>query len=90
MRTSTSQRTARGSVTGTDVLPDDAEVAISAVTVSELLVGVELADDRHRKRRAEVVAGVIARVEVIACRVLITTDAPAFADLPDVTFRLLT
>lgn len=50
----------------TDVLPDDADVAISAVTVSELLVGVELAQDAYRDRRSEIVEGTIERVEIIA------------------------
>jgi tRNA(fMet)-specific endonuclease VapC len=109
-----------------DVLPDDADVAISAVTASELLVGVELADDVHRKRRREMVEGVIERVEIIAFdveiarhhaglvaharrsgpprgahdlqiaataqttgRLLVTTDAHAFDDLPGVNVRLL-
>ena len=49
-----------------DVLPDDADVAISAITASELLVGVELADGTHRDRRRELVLGVLERVEVIA------------------------
>jgi tRNA(fMet)-specific endonuclease VapC len=49
-----------------DVLPDDADVAISAVTASELLVGVELADHRYRERRSELVEGAIDRLEIIA------------------------
>jgi len=48
-----------------DVLPDDADVAISAITASELLVGVELADASHRERRSEIVEGTIERVEII-------------------------
>jgi tRNA(fMet)-specific endonuclease VapC len=56
----------RGAAHHTDVLPDDADVAISAVTASELLVGVELADDRYHKRRSDLVEGVIERVEIIA------------------------
>ena len=109
-----------------EVLPDDADVAISAVTASELLVGVELADAKRRPARSELVEGVIERVEVIAFdveiarhhalllaharragqprgahdlqiaataratqRLLVTTDASAFADLPNVTYRLL-
>jgi tRNA(fMet)-specific endonuclease VapC len=48
-----------------DVLPDDADVAISAVTASELLVGVELADADHRDQRAELVEGVLERVEIL-------------------------
>ena len=56
----------RGSADASDVLPTDADVAISAVTVAELLVGVELADDRHRARRQAIVEGVVSRVEIIA------------------------
>lgn len=52
--------------TATKVLPDEADVAISAVTVSELLVGVDLTEAEYRPRRAEVVEGVIERVEVTA------------------------
>ncbi len=48
-----------------DLLADDADVAISAVTASELLVGVELADTQHRDRRAELVEGVLERVEIL-------------------------
>jgi len=116
----------RGHVGRIEVLPDDADVAISAVSASELLVGVELADDLHRDRRREMVEGVIERVEIIAfdveiahhhaglvaharrsgrprgahdlqiaatakatSRLLITTDAHAFDDLPGVNLRLL-
>lgn len=56
----------RGRADPSTILPDDADVAISAITASELLVGVELADQPHRERRRELVAGVIERVEVIA------------------------
>jgi tRNA(fMet)-specific endonuclease VapC len=56
----------RGGAEQADVLPDDADVAISAVTASELLVGVELADDRYRERRSELVEGAIDRLEIIA------------------------
>jgi tRNA(fMet)-specific endonuclease VapC len=116
----------RGDASRLKVLPDDADVAISAITASELLVGVELADGKRRQTRSELVEGVIDRVEVIAFdveiarhhaallaharrlgqprgahdlqiaataratqRLLVTTDAAAFADLPDVTYRLL-
>jgi tRNA(fMet)-specific endonuclease VapC len=47
------------------VLPDDADVAISAVTASELLAGIELANEDNRERRSELVEGAIERVEVI-------------------------
>jgi tRNA(fMet)-specific endonuclease VapC len=47
-------------------LPDDADVAVAAITASELLVSVELADAARRSRRKELVEGVLDRVEVIA------------------------
>lgn len=50
----------------TDVLPDDADIAISAITASELLVGVELADDRRRTARAATVAAIINTFDVLA------------------------
>jgi len=56
----------RGAAEHADVLPDDADVAISAVTASELLVGVELADEQYRQQRDELVEGAFERVEVIA------------------------
>jgi tRNA(fMet)-specific endonuclease VapC len=34
-----------------DVIGDEDDVAIAAVTAAELLVGVELAEDAHRRRR---------------------------------------
>jgi len=49
-----------------DVLPDDADVAISAVTASELLAGIELADDQRRAQRRELVEGLLERLDVIA------------------------
>ena len=56
----------RGTADTADVLPADADVAISAITAAELLVGVELADERHRTPRATFVEGIIERVEIIA------------------------
>jgi tRNA(fMet)-specific endonuclease VapC len=56
----------RGHAARSDVLPDDADVAIAAVTAAELLVGVELADEHYRPRRGELVEGTFERVEVIA------------------------
>jgi tRNA(fMet)-specific endonuclease VapC len=56
----------RGTADPAAVLPDDADVAISAITAAELLVGVELADDRHRSRRETIVEGIIRRVETLA------------------------
>lgn len=41
------------------VIADDDDIAIAAITVAELLVGVELATSRHRTRRATFVEGVL-------------------------------
>lgn len=46
------------------MIDDDDDVAISAITVAELLVGVELATSRHRARRATFVEGVLANLTV--------------------------
>ena len=56
----------RGHEAGTDVLPDDADIAIAAITVSELLVGVELADERRRAARQATVNAILATFDVIA------------------------
>jgi tRNA(fMet)-specific endonuclease VapC len=56
----------RAHVEQDDLLPDDADVAISAITASELLVGVELADDHHRTTRRRTVGGAMEHVEVLA------------------------
>ncbi len=117
----------RGFNEGDEVLPDDADVAISAVTAAELLLGVELADAARRDRRQMFVEGILERVHVLpfdldvarhhaalvaqvrrvgrprgahdiqiaataraAARVVLTTEKTALADLPDVSFRVLT
>lgn len=56
----------RGHLAADDVLPDAADLAMSAVTASELLVGVEHAASTRRPRREEMVEGMLARVHVIA------------------------
>jgi tRNA(fMet)-specific endonuclease VapC len=56
----------RGTADAGDVLPADADVAISAITAAELLVGVELADERHRAPRETLVEGILTRVEIVA------------------------
>lgn len=48
-----------------DVLPDDADIAIAAITASELLVGVELADAGRRQARATTVKALLATFDVI-------------------------
>src|SRR5262249_16629234 len=109
----------RGRGIATDVLPDDADIAIAAITASELLVGVELADQQRRAGRQATVNAILSNFDVIAFdvdiarhhaallaharrsgrprgahdlqiaataratgRVLITTEARAFDDLP--------
>ncbi len=58
----------QGSALDFDVYKDQAEVFISAVTVSELLVGVHYADtDARRAKRSAFVETVLANVEVLEC-----------------------
>jgi tRNA(fMet)-specific endonuclease VapC len=47
-----------------DLIGDEDDVAVAAVTIAELLVGVELADAAHKPRRAALVDSVIATVPV--------------------------
>jgi predicted nucleic acid-binding protein len=107
-----------------DVIADDDDVAIAAVTIAELRVGVLLADGRRRRARASYVDELIDAVPIIpydlrvaeahaqllvavrqqGCprgahdliiaatarstgRVVLSADASAFADLPDVDVR---
>lgn len=116
----------RGRHIDATLLPDDADIAIAAITASELLVGVELADAQRRPARTATVDAILATFDVIAFdidiarhhaallaharrtgrprgahdlqiaataratgRVLITTDARAFDDLPAVDYRLI-
>lgn len=55
----------RGRQIPADVLPDDADIAISAITASELLVGIELADDQRRASRQATVDAILATFDVI-------------------------
>lgn len=48
-----------------EVIGDDDDVAIAAITVAELRVGVLLADGTRRDRRSEFVAGVLATLPVV-------------------------
>jgi tRNA(fMet)-specific endonuclease VapC len=48
-----------------DVIPDDADIAIAAITASELLVGIELADDARRERRATTVRAILETFDVL-------------------------
>ncbi|MGF1667582.1 MAG: PIN domain-containing protein [Acidimicrobiia bacterium] len=49
-----------------DAIDDDDDVAIAAITVAELLVGVELASARRRKARQAYVDEVIESLPIIA------------------------
>ncbi len=46
-------------------LSDDADIAIAAITASELLVGVELADAQRRAGRRATVSAILATFEVL-------------------------
>ena len=109
-----------------DVLRVNDQPAIAAITVAELLVGVELAAEAHRQARAqraedllatipvEPYTGEVARshaallaatraagrprgafdlivaaTAVATARTVISSDRPAFADLPGVSARIL-
>jgi tRNA(fMet)-specific endonuclease VapC len=53
-----------GALSG-EVLPGDADIAIAAITASELLVGVELADARRRESRAATVEAILDSFDVL-------------------------
>jgi tRNA(fMet)-specific endonuclease VapC len=55
----------RGLQIRADVLPDDADIAIAAITASELLVGIELADEQRRAPRQATVDAILATFDVI-------------------------
>jgi tRNA(fMet)-specific endonuclease VapC len=48
-----------------DVIPDDADIAIAAITASELLAGVELADRGRREARAAAVEAILETFDVL-------------------------
>jgi len=54
----------RGSAAPGDLIGDDEDVAIAAVTVAELLVGVELADAKRRSGRERFVTEVLDTVSI--------------------------
>jgi tRNA(fMet)-specific endonuclease VapC len=54
----------RGSARLEDLLEDDDDVAIAAITAAELLVGVELADGVRRQAREAFVGDVLATIPV--------------------------
>jgi tRNA(fMet)-specific endonuclease VapC len=54
----------RGRIRLDDLIGDDDDVAIAAITVAELLVGVELADAAHRPGRKALLDSIIATVPI--------------------------
>jgi tRNA(fMet)-specific endonuclease VapC len=54
----------RGQVRLDDLIGDEDDVVIATITVAELLVGVELADEADRPRRQALVDSVVAAVPV--------------------------
>ena len=107
-----------------DVIADDDDVAVAAITIAELRVGVLLANSRRRRARASYVHELIEAIPIIGYdvrvaevhsqllaavreqgrprgahdliiaatarssgRVVLTADARAFAELPDVDVR---
>ncbi|MBW8736859.1 MAG: PIN domain-containing protein [Streptomyces turgidiscabies] len=57
-------RAERGSAGLADLLAADDDITIAAITLAELQLGVELADDARRDRRQEFVDGIRALVPV--------------------------
>jgi len=49
-----------------DVVPDEADIALAAVTASELLVGIELADALRRPARQRTVTAILETFDVLA------------------------
>lgn len=54
----------RGSASPLELIGDDEDVAIAAITAAELLVGVELADERRRPSREKFVDAVLETVSI--------------------------
>lgn len=56
----------RGRSSSAEALPDDADIAMAAITAAELLVGVELAGGRRRTARAATVDALLLAFDVLA------------------------
>ncbi len=67
-----------------ELIGDEDDVAVAAVTAAELLVGVALADARRRTRRADFVEGVL---EIVPVEVYDLSVARAHAELLAHTYR---
>lgn len=57
--------TERGGVDLDAVIDDEDDVAVAAVSVAEILVGVELASDQYRPRREAFVGDVISSIPIV-------------------------
>jgi len=55
----------RGRPSAATAVPEDADLAVAAITAAELLVGVELADEERRERRSALVETLLANVPLI-------------------------
>lgn len=55
----------RGAADLDDLIGDDDDVAIAAVTLAELIVGVELAGSRQRSRRQSYVDEIVASIPIL-------------------------
>jgi tRNA(fMet)-specific endonuclease VapC len=54
----------RGKLTIDHVIDEDDDVAVAAITVAELMVGVELADEDHRQRRQDLVDDLLSAMPI--------------------------
>lgn len=54
----------RGTLTIDRALEEDDDVAIAAITVAELMVGVELANEDHRQRRQDLVDDLLSAMPI--------------------------
>jgi len=61
-----------------DLIEDDDDVAVAAITIAELRVGALLADGPHRAARAALVDHVVAEIPVLPCGI---ETAEAHAEL---------
>lgn len=64
----------RGAAELDDAIGDDDDVAIAAITVAELLVGVELATARHRTSREHFVDEVLSAIPVLDYDVRVASE----------------
>lgn len=54
----------RGKLTVDHIIREDDDLAIAAITMAELLVGVELADEDHRRRRQDLVDDLLSAMPI--------------------------